>query len=89
MSGVRVSGLRVALTGTPFDIVDEIAFAIAPGRILGMVGESGSGKTTVGQAMLGFCRPGAAITAGAVVVDGQDVLGQTARLEFLRGRVVA
>ena len=72
------------------DIVGEIGFDIAPGCILGLVGESGSGKTTVGQALLGFCRPGAAITAGSVRIGGEDVLAaRPDRLLALRGRVAA
>jgi peptide/nickel transport system ATP-binding protein len=73
-SAVSVAGLRVALDGAPFDIVDEIAFDMAPGEVVGLVGESGSGKTTVGLALLGHCRRGGHIAQGSVRIDGDDVL---------------
>ena len=71
---VRVRDLRVDIAGSSIDIVDEIAFDIEEGEVLGLVGESGSGKTTVGLALLGHCRRGAAIHGGSVVIGGQDLL---------------
>ncbi len=55
---VEVRDLRIELTGSHEDIVDEVGIHIRPGEVLGLVGESGSGKTTVGMALLGYCRPG-------------------------------
>jgi peptide/nickel transport system ATP-binding protein len=55
---VDVIDLRIALTGSGVDVVDEIAVQIRPGEVLGLVGESGSGKTTVGMALLGHVRSG-------------------------------
>ena len=59
-ASVDVDGLRIELTGTDIDVVDEIALEIYPGEVLGLVGESGSGKTTVGMALLGHVRRGGA-----------------------------
>ncbi len=87
---VQVAGLRVGLAGSALDIVDGIGFEIAAGEVAGLVGESGSGKTTVGLALLGHCRNGAAITAGVVLIDGINVLHATApELQALRGPAVA
>ena len=51
-AGCTVSDLRVALTGTKLDVVDEITIDLRPGEVVGLVGESGSGKTTAGTALL-------------------------------------
>jgi peptide/nickel transport system ATP-binding protein len=85
-----VDGLRIEVEGRGVDIVDGVSFALAPGEVLGLVGESGSGKTTVGLALLGHTRRGAAITAGSVRVQGRDVLKLPVReLRSLRGRIVS
>jgi oligopeptide/dipeptide ABC transporter ATP-binding protein len=49
--------------------VDEIAFAIEPGRTLGVVGESGCGKTTTAKLVLRLEKP----TAGQILFEGLDV----------------
>jgi oligopeptide/dipeptide ABC transporter ATP-binding protein len=51
--------------------VDDIAFAIEPGRTLGVVGESGCGKTTTAKLVLRLEKP----TAGQILFEGQDVAG--------------
>jgi peptide/nickel transport system ATP-binding protein len=70
-----VSGLRVVLGRSGPDVVDDIAFDVAGGEILALVGESGSGKTTIATALLAHTRRGARIDAGAVVLDGRELLG--------------
>ncbi|RKT56134.1 ABC transporter ATP-binding protein [Saccharothrix australiensis] len=90
MSAVEVRGLRVDLDGRGVDVVDLVDFTIEAGEVVGLVGESGSGKTTVGVALLGHARRGAAIVGGSVVVDGQEVVGLGRdRLAALRGSTVA
>ncbi len=87
---VNVEALRIELTESGADIVDEIALSIAPGQVLGLVGESGSGKTTVGMALMGYCRPGGRVSGGAVVIDGSDLAGmRDPELRKLRGGVVS
>lgn len=90
MSAVEVRDLRVEMTGSGLDIVDQISFDIEEGEIIGLVGESGSGKTTVGTALLGFARRGARIAAGSVRIGGRDVLDLHGDdLRTVRGRLVA
>ncbi len=87
---LEVENLRIEVERTKVDIVDEISFHIAAGEVLGLVGESGSGKSTVGLALLGHTRRGAAIAGGEVRVDGHDILGfSPAQLRALRGRTVS
>jgi peptide/nickel transport system ATP-binding protein len=87
---VDVSELRVELTGSGVDVVDEITLQIYSGEVLGLVGESGSGKTTVGMALLGHVRRGGRVGGGAVAVDGQDLTTLGAdELRHLRGGIVS
>ena len=52
--------------------VDDVSFAIAPGRTVALVGESGSGKSTVGLMVLGLLEP----TGGDVLFEGEPVAGR-------------
>src|ERR1700735_820665 len=72
------------------DIVDEVAFEVHAGEVMGLVGESGSGKTTVALALLGYAKRGTSIASGSVLVDGIDVLAlPAAELRRVRGAKVA
>ena len=87
---IVVDRLRVMVSGTGNDIVDDVSFTIAPGEVLGLVGESGSGKTTAALALLGHTRRGAEITGGEVRVGDADVLKlDRAQRRRLRGRVIS
>jgi peptide/nickel transport system ATP-binding protein len=87
---VEIAGLRIGLAGSRFDIVDEIDFQIEQAELVGLVGESGSGKTTIGLALLGYCRRGGEIGAGRVTIAGRDMLKLDPRaLNAARGHTVA
>ena len=89
-ASVDVDDLRIGLTGTEIDVVDEIAIEIYPGEVLGLVGESGSGKTTVGMALLGHVRGGGRVSGGSIVIDGRDIgTLEEAQLRRLRGGTVS
>ncbi len=72
---VVVRNLRIELVSSGEDIVDQIVLEVTAGEVLGLVGESGSGKTTVGMALLGYCRPGGKVVGGEVMIDGRDLQG--------------
>jgi peptide/nickel transport system ATP-binding protein len=89
-AGCVVTDLRVALTGTALDVVDEINIELRPGEVVGLVGESGSGKTTAGTALLAYARRGAFIERGTVMFEGQDVLGlPMEQIREIRGMKIA
>lgn len=60
---VEVRNLRIELVRDATDVVDGIVIEVVAGEVMGLVGESGSGKTTVGMALMGYCRPGATSSA--------------------------
>ncbi len=87
---VRVRDLKIDLVSNGNDIVDAIAFDVRAGEVLGLVGESGSGKTTVGMALMGYCRPGGKVTGGEILIDGRPLGAMAAgELRRLRGGTVA
>ena len=87
---VHVENLRIVLSSSRADIVDEIVIDIAPGEVLGLVGESGSGKTTVGMALLGYTRRGGEVSGGDVVIEGTNLAElHDDQLRRIRGAVVS
>jgi ABC-2 type transport system ATP-binding protein len=48
--------------------VDQLSFAVEPGRITGFLGPNGAGKTTTMRLILGLDRP----TRGSVTVNGKE-----------------
>lgn len=51
--------------------VDDVSFALARGRTLGIIGPNGAGKTTLFNMICGSLRP----TAGQIVLNGQAIQG--------------
>ncbi len=58
--------------GTP--ILRDVSLAVAPGEVHGLVGESGAGKSTVAKAVLGILPRAVRVTAGAIILDGTDLI---------------
>lgn len=61
---VRMGGRRSTMRA-----VDDVSLDLPPGITFGLVGESGSGKSTLARAALRLIKP----TAGATIIDGQDL----------------
>jgi len=82
---LEVSGLTIG-TGSGFEAVRGIDFAIAPGEVMAVVGESGSGKTATGRALLGLLPPGLQVLSGSARFRGSDMpVDRPDKLRPLRG----
>jgi len=53
--------------------VDDIAFAIEDGEVLGVVGESGAGKSLTGTAIIGLLEPPGRVAAGEIRLEGRRI----------------
>jgi peptide/nickel transport system ATP-binding protein len=62
--------------------VDDVTFALQPGRITALAGESGSGKSTVAKLLLRLLAP----TSGEVLFENHDVAADRRRRAVLRYR---
>jgi peptide/nickel transport system ATP-binding protein len=62
--------------------VDDVNFALEPGRITALAGESGSGKSTVARLLLRLYDP----TDGEILFDGKDVTTDRSRKDVLAYR---
>jgi peptide/nickel transport system ATP-binding protein len=87
---VEVQGLTIVDRLADRTVVDNLSCTVESGETLGVIGESGSGKTTTALALLGAIRPGLAVTAGAVTVAGDAMLGRPRKeLREIRRRSIA
>ena len=68
-------------------VVDDLSFAIGPGRIVGLVGESGCGKSVTAKAVMRLLpTPPARIEAGRIRLEGEDLLALDERaMRAVRG----
>ncbi|MFJ4166790.1 ATP-binding cassette domain-containing protein [Microbacterium sp. NPDC089698] len=83
-----VEGLRIGIDGRV--LVDDVAFAVAPGECVALVGESGAGKSLTVRALLGLLPERADASADALVVDGVDARRASEReWRGLRGARIA
>ena len=62
--------------------VDDVTFALRPGRITALAGESGSGKSTVARLLLRLLTP----SGGEVLFEGRNVARDRRRRDVLRYR---
>jgi ABC-2 type transport system ATP-binding protein len=66
-SGARIEISNLTKRFGGFTAVDDLSFAVEPGRITGFLGPNGAGKTTTLRMALGLVRP----TSGSVTIDGE------------------
>ena len=71
-----VEGLRTSfhLEGGVLRAVNDVSFALEPGRVLGIVGESGSGKSVTALSILRLVDPPGRIEGGRIRFRGRDLL---------------
>lgn len=74
MSFLTIKGLSARLKGSTFPILRDVSLQVAAGEVHGLVGESGAGKSMIGKAVLGILPGSVEITAGAIELDGVDLL---------------
>jgi oligopeptide/dipeptide ABC transporter ATP-binding protein len=88
---LRVVGLQVEYV-TPHATVravNRVSLTLQRGEILGVVGESGCGKSTVALAIPQLLHGVGRITAGEIVLGGQDLLKLSAgQMTAVRGRMI-
>ncbi len=91
-AALDVQGLttRFATRGDPVTAVNDVSFSVQKGRILGLVGESGSGKSVTGFSVMGLIDAPGEISAGKVLVDGNDLRALSDEdMRKMRGNKVA
>jgi ABC-type glutathione transport system ATPase component len=71
VEGLRTEIARKRGTARP---VDDVSFTVGRGEIVGIVGESGCGKTLTALSIMRLLPEAARITAGRVLLNGQDLL---------------
>ena len=68
-------------------VVDELSFALYPGRTLCIAGESGSGKSLSSLAIMGLLPKAASVPGGAILFGNRDLLSLPERdMQALRGK---
>lgn len=70
--------------------VDDVAFDLWPGKVLGLVGESGCGKTSLAMSLMMLLPDNARLIKGHVFFDGQDLVSMGEdEIRRYRGRRIA
>ena len=64
-AAIEIQGLSKSYG--PTLAVDDLSFAVEPGRVVGFLGPNGAGKTTTLRALLGLITP----TSGTATIEGQ------------------
>ncbi|TWT18712.1 ABC transporter ATP-binding protein [Luteimonas marina] len=87
VDGLCVSVRQPDRTRRP--VVQDVSFAVAPGRVTSLVGESGSGKTMIGRAALQLLPQVAGVDAGKILLAGENLLDASpAAMRRVRGRAI-
>ena len=89
---LQVSGLTTCfpMSQKEVPIVDALDFEVGRGEVLALVGESGSGKSMTALSLMRLVPKPGRITAGAVRLDGQELLDLPVRsMRSVRGAGIA
>ncbi|MDQ0189049.1 ABC transporter ATP-binding protein [Alicyclobacillus cycloheptanicus] len=89
---LEVSNLttKVQRKGSSITLVDDVSFRVHRGEVLGVVGESGCGKSVTALSVMGLIKPPVAVTSGAVLLNGQNLVGlPKAELRRMRGSTLS
>jgi len=88
MSFLSIEDLTVQLkNGTP--LLRRVSLDVQAGEVRALVGESGAGKSMIGKAVLGILPRAANLTAGRLLLDGEDLqsLSHAARRQRIGAKV--
>jgi len=80
---LSVDRLTIDIGGA--NVVDDVSFTVAPGKVMALVGESGCGKSLTSYAMLGLLPPAARRTAGRIMLENTDLAALSER-QFRKAR---
>jgi peptide/nickel transport system ATP-binding protein len=87
-AALEVSGLTLAIGGV--NVVDNVAFSVAPGEVMALVGESGCGKSITAQALMRLLPRAVRQAAGRILLEGEDITSlPERRMQALRGRRIS
>lgn len=92
MALLEARSLTVSLAHTelPTEVLRNVSFSLAEGRVLGIVGESGAGKSMIGRAIAQMLPHGFRISGGSLDFAGQSLVGiSEARRRDLLGAEIA
>ena len=86
----RNLNVSATLAERTVNVIENLDFSLAPGRILGLVGESGAGKSMIGRTVAQLLPPLFSVSQGELLFDGQNLVTMPAeaRRELL-GRDIA
>ena len=70
-------------------ILADISSRIEPGEVLGVVGESGCGKSMLALSIMGLLPRAVRLTAGRILLDGEDLARAGRGVAAQRGRDLA
>jgi Fe-S cluster assembly ATP-binding protein len=78
---LRIDNLHVSVAGT--EIIRGLTLAVPAGEVHAIMGPNGSGKSTLSYAVAG--REGYDVTAGAVTLDGANMIGLDPSVRAAKG----
>jgi Fe-S cluster assembly ATP-binding protein len=75
VSTLEIRDLHVSVEGAPDEILKGVDLTLTSGQTHAIMGPNGSGKSTLAYSIAGH--PKYTVTAGSVLLDGEDVLSMT------------